>query len=66
MQELTQSGLAKANLALARIAQSHGRTIASLHQFEYPFELEHAVLDYVHKELALLGIDVNPENLSVA
>lgn len=62
MQGLTSSELVQAHLALARIVQQYGRSIAAQHHFEYPAELEQAVLAYVHKELALLGIEINPEN----
>lgn len=58
MQGLTQQGLARAHLALAGVVQTHGRIIAKRHLFEYPAELERAVLDYVHKELELLGINL--------
>ena len=54
--------LARAQLALARVAQTHGRIIAVRHQFEYPANLERTVLHYVHKELALLGIDIEPDS----
>jgi hypothetical protein len=59
MQGLSQESLARAHLALARIAQTHGRSIAARHHFEYPTELEHTVLDYVRRELALLGLDIH-------
>jgi hypothetical protein len=54
---LTNSGLAQANQALARIMQEQGRKIAARHGFEYPAELEKAVMDYVARELAAMGMD---------
>ena len=57
MQGLTPSNLAKAHLALAAVAQTHGRAIAARHHLEYPDELERAVLDYVRKELVMLHLD---------
>lgn len=64
MQGLSQESLVRAHLALAGVAQTHGRIIAARHHFEYPVELERAVLDYVHKELALLAINVEPHHLA--
>ena len=60
IQGLSMQSLVHAHLALASIAQTHGRTIADRHHFEYPAKLERTVLEYVHKELALLGLDVDP------
>jgi hypothetical protein len=57
LQGLTPQSCVRANLALARIMQTHGRVIADRHQFEYPAELERAVLDYVNRELEILGIE---------
>ena len=53
---LTNNSLAQATLALARIMQVEGRQIASRHGFDYPAELETAVLEYVMPELAAIGI----------
>ena len=57
MQGLTPSNLAKAHLALAAVAQTHGRAVAARHHLDYPHELERAVLDYVRKELVMLHLD---------
>ncbi|MBA3944817.1 MAG: aminoglycoside 6-adenylyltransferase [Herpetosiphonaceae bacterium] len=57
MQDLSQVSLAEAQMKLARIMEEHGRIIAAKHSYPYPDELEAAVLGYVHKELALLGLD---------
>ena len=62
LQGLTQAGLAQAHLALARIMQAEGRHLATRHGFAYPVELEQAVLDYVTRELAAIGIDVPTES----
>ncbi len=60
MQDLSQVSLAEAHMKLARIMTEHGRTIAAKHSYAYPDELEAAVLGYVYKELALLGIRRGP------
>jgi hypothetical protein len=61
LQGLSQDSMVRVQLALAGVVQTHGRIIATRHHFEYPAELERTVLDYVHKELALLGLDVEPQ-----
>lgn len=53
---LLPASLTKAHLGLARIVQEQGRIIADKHQYTYPDRLEEAVLNYVSKELALLGL----------
>lgn len=58
LQGLSQESLVRGHLALARVMQTHGHIIATRHHFEYPAELERAVLDYVHKESELLGVAV--------
>ncbi len=57
MHGLTPSNLAKAHLALAAVAQTHGRAVAARHHLDYPHELERSVLDYVHNELVMLHLD---------
>jgi len=56
LEGLTRNSLAHCSLALARIMQEEGRQIAARHGFEYPVELESAVLEYTTAELALLGM----------
>jgi hypothetical protein len=62
MHGLSPVTLAKAHLDLARVLQQHGPTIAAKHTYEYPKDLEDAVLTYVSKELELLGLDVGLDN----
>lgn len=57
---LDQDGLREDNLVaahwrLAAILQRYGPDIAARHGFNYPVELESAVLDYVERELRYLG-----------
>ena len=59
---LSPASLTKAHLALARIVQEQGRIIADKHQYTYPDRLEEAVLNYVSKELALLGLNEDLDN----
>lgn len=59
---LSATSLTKAHLALARIVQQQGHLIAAKHQYAYPAGLEEAVLTYVSKELALLGLNDGVEN----
>jgi hypothetical protein len=59
---LSPASLTKAHLALARIVQQQGRLIAAKHRYTYPDRLEEAVLNYVSKELALLGLNGGVEN----
>jgi hypothetical protein len=56
MHGLSQQSLVEAHIKLARIMKQYGRIIAAQHDYTYPAELEAAVLDYVHKELVLLGL----------
>lgn len=56
IQGLTVASLTQATLALARIMQREGRLLAARHSFEYPEELETAVLAYTKGELATLGV----------
>jgi hypothetical protein len=53
---LTNSSLAQAHLALARIMQEEGRQIAARHSFDYPVDIEKAALEYTMQELAAIGI----------
>lgn len=46
----------RATLALAAVMQREGRSVAARHGLVYPAELEAAVLDYVGREMALLGL----------
>lgn len=53
---LTNSSLAQAHLALARIMQEEGRQLAARHGFEYPIKIETAALEYTMNELANIGV----------
>lgn len=53
---LTNRNLVNAHLALARIMQREGRTIASRHSFDYPVDIETAALDYTQREVAELDM----------
>jgi hypothetical protein len=55
---LTNSSLVRATLALASIMQKEGRQIATRHGFDYPAELESAVLNYAMRELAALDLAI--------
>lgn len=56
MQGLSVVSVSQAHLNLAAIMREQGRAIAQARGFEYPQQLEEAVLRYVSEELALLGI----------
>lgn len=58
MKGLTRESLMDANLALARLMARYGREFAATHRFDYPIELETAVMGYVHQELQLLGFSL--------
>jgi len=57
--DLSIRGMARAQLAVARIVQREGRRYAAQLHFEYPVEVEEVALAYVERELSLLGIDMN-------
>lgn len=59
---LSPTSLTRAHFGLARIVQQQGRLIADKHHYEYPERLEAAVLAYVSKELALLGLHEGVEH----
>ena len=56
MQSINREGIAKANLRLTAIMQQYGPDIAKQHGVIYPVALEKAVLNYVSKELQILGL----------
>ena len=56
MQSINREGIAKVHLRLTAIMQQHGPDIAKQHGVIYPFALEKAVLNYVSKELQILGL----------
>ena len=53
---LNREGIAKAPLRLAAIMRRYGPDIAKQHEVIYPFALEKAVLNYVSRELQILGL----------
>ena len=55
----SRASLVGAHLAFAALVQRHGRELAERWGFDYPSELEEAVLRYVTEELGLLRIDVD-------
>lgn len=56
MNGVEKESLAKAHLRLAAMMQRYGPGIAKQHGNNYPFALEKAVIDYVARELRLLGL----------
>jgi hypothetical protein len=56
MQSLNREGIAKAHLRLTAIMQRDGPDIAKQHGVIYPFALEKAVLNYISRELQVLGL----------
>ena len=55
-QSLNRESIAKANLRLTAIMQQHGPDIAEQHGVVYPLALEKAVLNYISRELQILGL----------
>ena len=53
---LNREGIAKVHLRLAAIMQRHGPDIAKQHGVAYPLALERAVLNYISRELQILGL----------
>ena len=56
MQSIDRAGIAKAHLRLAAIMQQYGPNIAKQHGVVYPLALEKAVLNYISRELQILGL----------
>jgi predicted nucleotidyltransferase len=56
MQSINRESIAKAHLRLAAIMQQYGPDIAKQHGVIYPLALEKAVLNYVSRELQILGL----------
>lgn len=56
MQSVNRKGVAKAHLRLTAIMQQYGPDIAKRHGVTYPFDLEKAVLNYISRELEILGL----------
>ena len=56
MQSLNREGIAKAHLRLTAIMQRYGPDIAKEHGVVYPLTLEKAVLNYISRELQILGL----------
>ena len=56
MQSINRERIAKAHLRLTAIMQRCGPDIAKQHGVIYPFALEKAVLNYVSRELQILGL----------
>ena len=56
MQSINREGIAKAHLRLTAIMQRYGPDIAKQHGVVYPLALEKAVLNYVSRELQILGL----------
>ena len=53
---LNREGIAKAHVRLAAIMQRYGPDIAKQHEVVYPLALEKAVLNYISRELQILGL----------
>lgn len=53
---INREGIAKAHLRLAAIMQRYGPGIAKQHGVVYPLALEKAVLNYISRELRILGL----------
>ena len=56
MQGVDKESIAKTHLRLTAIMQRYGPNIAKRHGATYPFALENAVLNYVSRELQILGL----------
>ena len=56
MPSVNRKSLAKAHLRLTAIMQQHGPDIAKQHEVIYPLALEKAVLNYISRELQILGL----------
>ena len=56
MHSVNREGIAKAHLRLTAIMQRDGPDIAKQHGVTYPFDLEKAVLNYISRELEILGL----------
>ncbi|MDE0683865.1 MAG: hypothetical protein OXI63_13185, partial [Candidatus Poribacteria bacterium] len=56
MEGTDRESIAKAHLRLTTIMQRWGPDIAEQHGLTYPFALEKAVLNYVSRELQILGL----------
>ena len=56
MPSINREGIAKASLRLTAIMQRYGPDIAKQHGVVYPLALEKAVLNYISRELQILGL----------
>ena len=56
MQSVDKESIAKTHLRLTAIMRRYGPDIAKQHGATYPFALEKAVLNYVSRELQILGL----------
>ena len=56
IQSIDRASIAKAHLRLTAIMQQYGQDIAKQHGVVYPLALEKAVLNYISKELQILGL----------
>ena len=56
MPSVSREGIAKAHLRLTAMMQRYGPDIAKQHDAVYPLALEKAVLNYVSRELRILGL----------
>lgn len=56
MSGVNRESIAKAHLRLTAIMQRHGPDIAKQHGVLYPLALEKAVLNYIFRELQILGL----------
>ena len=56
MPSIDREGIAKAHLQLTAMMQRYGPDIAKQHGVVYPLALEKAVLNYVSRELQILGL----------
>lgn len=56
MQSINREGIAKAHLRLTAMMQRYGPDIAKQHGVVYPLALEKTVLNYISRELQILGL----------
>ena len=56
IQSIDRASIAKAHLRLTAIMQQYGQDIAKQHGVVYPLALEKAVLNYISRELQILGL----------
>ena len=56
MQNIDREGIAKAHLRLTAMMQRYGPDIAKQHGVVYPLVLEKVVLNYISRELQILGL----------